>query len=107
MKQHNWVLALLVSMGTILSFPAVAQSSSASANTEITPFELVHRGYQRRYHAQGVSGFGSFVQEVRWGRIKATNLVAAAIVTGDLPATASQDSEYLKRVENQLWTISR
>jgi hypothetical protein len=107
MKQYNWVLALLVSMGTILPFPAVAQSSSASTSNEITPFELVYRGYQRRYHAQGISGFGSFLQEVRWGRIKATNLVAAAIATGDLPATVSQDSGYLKLVENQLWSISR
>jgi hypothetical protein len=107
MKQHNGVLALLVSMGTILPFPAVAQSSLASASNEITPFELVYRGYQRRYHAQGIGGFGTFLQEVRWGRIKASKLVAAAIAAGDLPATASQDSEYLKRVENQLWSISR
>ncbi len=108
-KQHIWVLALLVGMGTVLPFPAVAQSplALASNENEITPFELVYRGYQGRYHAQGIGGFGTFLQEVRWGRIKASNLVAAAIAAGDLPATASQDSKYLKHVENQLWGISR
>jgi hypothetical protein len=112
-KKYHQLLLLAVSIAiwTPLTLPAAARPITTVAvvanDNSISAFELVSRGYQGRYRSHGISEFSSFLQEIRWGRMKASKLVAAAIAVGDLPAPIGQDEGYLNQVENQLWRISR
>ncbi len=85
--------------------PTSERVFTASNDSVITPFELIHRAYQERYSSQGVNGFASFKQQTRWGRITANTLVGAAITMGDLPLRIRSDQQYLGRVEWQLRSI--
>jgi hypothetical protein len=76
-------------------------------STAISPYELVARGYQGHYQAQGIAGFATFKQQAAWGRVTAKSLVNAAIAYGDLPEDYRTDRQYLNQVEMRLWSSSK
>ena len=83
-----------------------ANVSLIATDSGVSPFELAFRGYQGRYHAQGISGFSSFQQDVRSGKIKSKELVEAAILAGDIPTENRNDKAYLNAVDFQLLGIA-
>jgi hypothetical protein len=87
--------------------PLPTYLKAASSNDSISPFELVSRGYQGRYHDRGIGGFGIFKQRIVWREVTAILLVEAAIATGDVPAAARDDSQYLNAVDFHLQSAAR
>jgi hypothetical protein len=83
-----------------------ASISLIATDSGVSPFELAFRGYQGRYHAQGISGFSSFQEGVRRGKIKSKELVEAAIMAGDIPVENRNDKAYLNTVDFQLLGIA-
>lgn len=73
----------------------------------ITPFELVGTAYQGQYRMQSIHGFGSFVYDVKTGKITAKDLVKAAIEAKRLPSQAIADCNYLSNVDWQLRSMDK
>ena len=73
----------------------------------ITPFELVGTAYQGQYRMQSIPGFGSFVYDVKTGKITAKDLVKAAIEAKRLPSQSIADRNYLSNVDWQLRSMDR
>jgi hypothetical protein len=80
--------------------------SLIATDSGVSPFKLAFRGYQGRYHAQGISGFSSFQEGVRRGQIKSKELVEAAITAGDILVENRNDKAYLNVVDFQLLGIA-
>jgi hypothetical protein len=79
-----------------------ATMSSNIANKEISPFELVSRAYQGEYTNQGIPGFGSFSSAAASGRIKAQDLIRAAIDAKQLSIEVANDLSYQNAVASLL-----
>lgn len=101
-----------------MAVPASARSriSEAQSNTNmsliatdsvVSPFELTFRGYQGRYHAQGIRGFSTFQDGVIRGKINSKELVEAAIIAGDIPVETRNDKAFLNAVDFQLTGFRR
>ncbi|GAB4229387.1 MAG: hypothetical protein Kow0049_10830 [Stanieria sp.] len=79
-----------------------ANSSNANPNVvEITPFNLVHRGYQGSLPGK-IPSNGAFYTAVNSGKIKAVDLVQSAIAFGRLSQDKLNDKSYLRAVQTQL-----
>ncbi|WP_373538348.1 hypothetical protein [Chamaesiphon sp.] len=76
--------------------------SNNTTSTEITPFELVARGYQGAYRLQGIPGFGSFRTAYATKMITAKDLVKAAIEANQLAPETQTNRDYLNAVDLQL-----
>jgi hypothetical protein len=68
-------------------------------NTEITPFELVARGYQGTYQMQGIPGFSTFLNDASSKKITARDLVKAGVATNQLASETLNDLKYLQAVD--------
>ncbi|MDJ0687191.1 MAG: hypothetical protein QNJ41_01660 [Xenococcaceae cyanobacterium MO_188.B32] len=69
---------------------------------EITPFNLVTKSYQGYFADQGLPSHSALLTEVKRGRIKAEDLVEAAIDQGRLSSVTLNDEAYLNSVEAHL-----
>ncbi|WP_181243971.1 hypothetical protein [Chamaesiphon polymorphus] len=85
----------------------VAQATNSTSIEYITPFELVGNAYQGQYRKQSIPGFGSFIYDVKTGKVTAKDLVEAAIVAKVLPSQAIADRNYLSNVDWQLRSLDR
>jgi hypothetical protein len=72
---------------------------SKNTEAEISPFELVARGYQGAYRKQGIPGFNTFVIDVSSNKITSRDLVKAAIEANHLAPETLNDLEYLRAVD--------
>ena len=102
---------------TTLVAPAIASEAYeqnlnrnvvASRNiVEITPFNLVSGGFQGRFTNQGIPGGALFITKIKTRRIKAEDLVEAAISANRLSEDTLQDKAYLHNVEDLLESLDR
>jgi hypothetical protein len=98
---------LIASLSTLVlaATPAYAREiTTANPNpnlVEITPFNLVQRGYQGYFQAE-IRSNGAFSTAVNSGRIKAKDLVQSAIASGRLSPDKLNDNSYLRAVQTQL-----
>jgi hypothetical protein len=72
---------------------------SKNIEAEISPFELVARGYQGAYRKHGISGFTTFMSDITSKKITPRSLVRAAIAANHLAAETQNDLEYLQAVD--------
>jgi hypothetical protein len=75
---------------------------SKNTEAEISPFELVARGYQGAYRKQGIPGFNTFLYDVSSKKITSRDLVKAAIEANQLSPETLNDLEYLRDVDSLL-----
>lgn len=99
---------LIASLSTLVfaaATPAYAREiTTANPNpnlVEITPFNLVQRGYQGYFQAE-IRSNGAFSTAVNSGKIKAKDLVQSAIASGRLSPDKLNDKSYLRAVQIQL-----
>ncbi|MEM6612922.1 MAG: hypothetical protein AAF652_11845 [Cyanobacteria bacterium P01_C01_bin.72] len=78
------------------------KSQSVDNIVEITPFNLVRRGYQGSFKDQGIPSYGSFIKAAQKGRVTAKDLVKVAIADGRLAPETINDRVYLKDVASFL-----
>lgn len=107
--------SILVSLSaltlSLVAAPAFAEEVAAvnkvstSNIVEITPFNLVRRGYQGSFANQGIPSNGAFLGAVRAGRVTAVDLVEGAIASGRLSPETKNDRAYLRSVESHLDTL--
>lgn len=102
--------ALALSFTTAPAFAseiAAINTHSVSNNiVEITPFNLVRRGYQGSFKDQGIKSAGSFVRGVNLGRVTAEDLVNVAIADGRLAPETINDRQYLRSVTSHLRNLN-
>jgi hypothetical protein len=107
---------LFASLSTLvlaIAAPAYSQEiSTVNQNPnrnviEITPFNLVYRGYQGYFSEQGIPSNGAFIAAVHSGKIQASDLVKVAIQQGRLSPETSNNQSYLHAVETQLDELDR
>ncbi|NJL82008.1 MAG: hypothetical protein HC890_01680 [Chloroflexaceae bacterium] len=103
------VLALMTGV-----FPVLARDfNSANApvrqtnSINVTPFNLVHLGYQGYFEEQGIPSGGVFLSAVRQEAIAPRELVASAIRTGRLSPDYLNNEAYLEDVAAILLTLRR
>ncbi|MDJ0595185.1 MAG: hypothetical protein QNJ72_35270 [Pleurocapsa sp. MO_226.B13] len=95
--------ALALSLTTAPVFAgeiAAVNTQSVNNIVEITPFNLVRRGYQGSL--EGIKSAGSFVRAANSGRVTAEDLVEVAIADGRLDPETINDREYLRNVTSHL-----
>jgi hypothetical protein len=69
---------------------------------EVTPFNLVDRGYQGYFSDLSIPSNGDFLRAIRFRKIIAKDLVKAAIKKGRLNVDRINDESYIKRVRMRL-----
>ena len=97
--------ALAFSLTTAPAFAgemAAVRTQSVNNIVEITPFNLVRRGYQGSFTDKGIPGYGSFVKAANSGRVTAKDLVEIAIADGRLAPETINDRGYLRNVTSHL-----
>lgn len=106
---------LIASLSTLIlaaAVPTYANEISATSQdsnlnlVEITPFNLVQRGYQG-YFLSEIPRYGNFHSAVNSGKIKAIDLVKSAISSGRLSQDKLNDQSYLSAVQTQLNNFDR
>ncbi len=108
---------LLVSLSaltlSLVATPAFANGVAAvrkvSTNNivEITPFNLVRRGYQGYLTNQGIPSNGAFLGAVHTRRVTAVDLVEGAIAQGRLAPETINDRAYLDSVNSHLNNLDK
>ncbi len=105
------IITVLVAMAAFLSTATSVKTeipeecymmlvtSGNTVSSEITPLELVSRAYQGAYRKQGIPGFGTFISDSVSGKIKAKDLIQAAIDAEQLPPAIITDRNYLNAVD--------
>lgn len=99
-----------------LSVP-VAQAQTQAINSEtygttvnpvyqLTPFELVSMANQGYFQEQGIPGYIELVSAHRMGRLRAEQVVEAAIRAKKLSPQIARDRGYLSAVEAQLQRLN-
>jgi hypothetical protein len=88
--------------GVDAAFP----NTSAALGMQVTPFNLVFLAYQGFFESEGISMAGSLITGYDAGRIKAEDLVEAAIKMNRLPAATLSDRNYLSAVTRQLEALT-
>lgn len=96
---------------TLVAAPAFAgevvaiKQNSLSNVHQISPVDLVSRGYQGSFTDQGIPSFGVFAKEANSGRVTAEDLVEAGIASGRLTPETINNQAYLNSVDAQLNTF--
>jgi len=112
MKRSLAITISLMSMIGIAS-PALAESKIAinSQNAEqvlaISPFNLVHAGYQGRFINQGIPSAGRFRASVRNNKIEAQDLVKVAVSQRRLSPEILEDKSYISNVQSILDSLDK
>lgn len=96
----------LVTAPTFASTVAAVNSSSTNNIVEISPVDLVNRGYQGFLSDRGIPSNGAFNRAVYRGKITAQDLVNGAIAAGRLAPETINDRAYLNRVNSQLRNLN-
>lgn len=86
---------------------AAAPTSNSTTTLQILPDALVNLAYQGRFSSQGIPGHAGLLNAHASGRVRATNLIQAAIDTGRLPAETLSNSNYVRNVESRLASLSK
>lgn len=106
--QPNEATTAIVRSNEINSSKIAAASTSNSTTTlEVLPNALVNLAYQGRFSSQGIPGHSGLLNAHASGRVRATNLIQAAIDTGRLPAETLSNSNYVQNVESKLASLSK
>ncbi|BDA70714.1 hypothetical protein RIVM261_062620 [Rivularia sp. IAM M-261] len=84
-----------------------APTSNSTTTLQILPNALVNLAYQGRFSNQGIPGHAGLLNAYASGRVRATNLIQAAIDTGRLPAETLSNSNYVRNVESRLASLSK
>ena len=110
---------LLATIGTILiatTTTAPAFANKVSANSEITqnklvknitPFNLVSLAYRGQLKNQGVPGYNSLLDAIKFNNISGKDLVQHAIDSGRLSPDTINNSKYIGAVEYKLQDLIR
>jgi hypothetical protein len=110
----NMQRLLIATLSTIILAAAVsvnAETISTTSQTlnpsvEITPFNLVQRGYQGYFQPE-IPTNAAFNSAIRSGKIKAIDLVNGAISAGRLSPEKANDRSYIRSVQTQLDNFER
>ena len=97
--------ALALSLVTAPAFAseiAAVNQNPISNIQEITPFDLVTRGYQGSFIDQGIPSNAAFNKAVKKGRVTAVDLVEVAIASGRLSPETINNRVYLNNVNTHL-----
>lgn len=103
-------ISMIAAMGAT---PSLAQSRITTNSqigreiVQISPFDLVTRGYQGHFVDQDIPAAGRFISAVRANKIKAEDLVKVAIAKRRLPEKTLQDRTYLSHVKTILHNLDR
>jgi hypothetical protein len=92
---------------TVVQAETQALTSATSSRVldlagQLTPFELVSMAHQGNFIEQGIPSYLVLVSEHNMGKVRAEDLVAAAIRANKLSPQFSSDRGYLNAVEFQL-----
>lgn len=85
---------------------ATSRTAVLEPSYQLTPFELVTMANQGYFREQGIPSYMGLVSAHRMGKIRAEELVEAAIRANRLSAQISRDRGYLSAVEAQLQMFS-
>lgn len=102
------ILALSTLTLSVIASPTLARDVTGfnynyhSKTMEITPFNLVSRGYQGYFANHGVEGNAGFTRAIRTGKVTAKDLVKLGINQGRLAPSTINDQAYLNDVKYHL-----
>ena len=80
----------------------LANNKQDNTEEQTSPSALVSEAYQGSFKDQGISGFGTLIQEYEEKEVTAQNVVQAGIDAGKLDPAALEDSGYIEAVETEL-----
>jgi hypothetical protein len=83
---------------------ATPPPEAAMLGMSVTPFNLVFLGYQGFLESEGIPKFNGLVEGYREGKVKAQDLVRAAINMGRLSASTLNDQNFIGAVD---WELRR
>ena len=115
-KENKLIYATIgtILVATSATPPVLANKTAANSNVtqnqvvnNITPFNLVSLAYQGQFKNQGVSGYHSLLDAVRFGEVDGKDLVKHGIDSGRLSPETINNSGYIQAVELQLQGLSR
>lgn len=86
----------------LLSTAAAPSALARRENYGVTPFGLITLARNGMFTDQGIPSFGRLSADHQAGRIKAEDVIRAAIADGRLSPEALDDSRYVRSVERQL-----
>ncbi|MGD1909889.1 MAG: hypothetical protein ACFB2X_03200 [Rivularia sp. (in: cyanobacteria)] len=99
-------------IGTTTALPAFANETTGNSNvtqnktvTNVTPFKLVTFAY--RGQLEGLSGYNSLLNAVKFGEIDGKDVVQYGIDSGRLSAETINNSKYIAVVDNKLQELLR
>ena len=108
MMKRSILVSLSALTLSLVTTPALAEEVAAvrkvSTNNivEITPFNLVRRGYQGYLTNQGIPSNGAFLGAVHTRRVTAVDLVEGAIASGRLAPETLDNRGYINSVQAHL-----
>lgn len=76
-----------------------------TSKRQLQPFNLVFLANQGYFQAQGIPSYGKLTAAYQMRKIKAIDIVQAAVQANRLPAKVLTDKSYLNAVEAQLRTL--
>ena len=80
----------------------LANNKQNMTEEKTSPSALVSEAYRGNFKEQGISGFGTLIQEYQDKEVAAKDVVQAGIDSGKLAPTALENSGYMEAVENEL-----
>ncbi|MGL5807482.1 MAG: hypothetical protein ACRC2R_02330 [Xenococcaceae cyanobacterium] len=94
--------SIFVSLLSVLLFLGYSPIAKAETQQQIKPFNLIFLARQGYFQKHNIPSNGAFKAAVKEGRVKAEDLVKAAIAENRLPSQASDDRSYLNRLRLML-----
>jgi len=99
-------------LSTLSEVSANAQTNSQGAMSysmtttqeiiQLSPFDLATFAYRGYFKNQGISGYGTLIQDHVSGKVSNRDIVQAAIAANLLPASTLNNVAYLSALDNQL-----
>jgi hypothetical protein len=98
-------------LSTLSGVSANAQSSTPTMSygpattqevIQLSPFDLATFAYRGHFKNQGISGYGTLIQDHFSGKVSNRDIVQAAIAANLLPESTLNNVAYLSALDNQL-----
>ncbi|MBD2157686.1 hypothetical protein [Leptolyngbya sp. FACHB-16] len=121
MRRFALTCSFVVLSAALLALPAKAQQTSPSSNLsqgvndtelstrptarELSPFNLVSLAYRGHFSEQGIPGYGNFVLGLHTGRIRADDVIQAAVDAGQLSPDVQDSRSYRTAVRQHLLSL--
>ena len=87
---------------SLIATPSFAEKVSVTKSLQITPVNLVTRGYQGYFTNQGIPSNAAFNRAAKTGKVTAADLVESAVAQGRLNPETLNDYKYINTVQSYL-----